>query len=329
MKRFFSFFFLIGLTAGAVFVFRFTLQKALVDVDIEELARYNASEHLADARGTTTVVSTTGAQTATPATEQSPTSQVTHPLPTFSEREIHTAKTEVHAPEPLTRPSLSATGALTVPGVVAVTNAERTAQGLSSLTLNTKLSNAAAAKLADMFAKQYFAHEAPDGTIPSDWVDGAGYTYRLTGENLALGDFSGDTDLVTAWMNSPGHRANILKPEYTEIGVAVGKGMYNGRETWLAVQVFGKPLPSCTLPSTDMKALITANQEAIKTKQEELTTQKTALDAYEPKQGDAYKEKVDVYNALVAEYNTLIGDTESLVNEFNVAVSSYNACIEG
>ena len=329
MRRLFSILFFAGLTIGAIFIFRLSLHQALVSVDIEELARYNTSQHLTEASDSTGTAGKTKELSTNPGIKETQQTNVTNPLPTFTEREITATKTEIHAPEPLTRPSLSAVGTLTVPGVIAVTNAERTAQGFFTLSLNTKLSSAAAAKLADMFAKQYFAHEGPDGTKPSDWVEGAGYTYRLTGENLALGDFSGDTDLVTAWMNSPGHRANILKPEYTEIGVAVGKGMYDGRETWLAVQVFGKPLPSCTLPSTDMKAQITTNQEAIKTKQEELTTQKTALDAYEPKQGDAYKEQVNLYNALVAEYNTLIGDTESLVNEYNVVVSGYNACIEG
>ncbi len=292
------------------------------------MARYNASQH--------PTANKTGQSDSHPTKTQIPTettggtqTSVSHPVPTFTEREITSTKTEIHAPEPLTRPSLSAVGTLTVPGVVAVTNGERTTSGLMTLTLNTKLSNAATAKLADMFAKQYFAHEAPDGTTPADWVEGAGYVYRLTGENLALGDFSGDTDLVTAWMNSPGHRANILKPEYTEIGVAVGKGMYNGRETWLAVQVFGKPLPTCEIPSEQTKSDIALKKEVLNTMQEDMSTKKQELDSYEPKSSPTYKEKVDIYNKLVAEYNNLISDIESLVNEFNVEVSSYNACIEG
>ena len=330
MRRLFSILFFAGLTVGAVLLFRFTLQEALIDVDIEELARYNAPQSVSDtSKGQKLPLRADTEKTA----DQEPPQKIDTPTqettPTFTQTEITDTKKEVNSPPPLTRPSLSATGALTVPGVVAVTNAERTAQGLSSLTLNTKLSNAAAAKLADMFAKQYFAHVGPDGTQPSYWVESAGYIYRLTGENLALGDFSGDTDLVTAWMNSPGHRANILKPEYTEIGVAVGKGMYDGRETWLAVQIFGKPLPNCSLPNKDTQALIATNQQTIKDRQAELTAQKEALDASEPKQGSAYKEKVDIYNALVAEYNTLIGETELLVSEYNVEVSGYNACIEG
>jgi len=328
MKKILSFLFLTALTVGAVFLFRFTLQEALINADIEELARYNAPTKLADS----TVDTTTDNAAPMPAITETKNTQASgeaEPMPTMDAREVNEAKTEVSAPGPLTRTSLSASGTLTVPGVVAVTNAQRTNEGLGSLTLNTKLTNAAAAKLADMFDKQYFAHVSPDGTAPSDWVDGAGYAYRLTGENLALGDFSGETDLVTAWMNSPGHRANILKPEYTEIGVAVGKGMYEGRETWLAVQVFGKPLPNCPLPNKETKATITANQEMIKADQDALTKQKEELDAYEDKSSDEYRAKVDAYNTLVADYNNLIGETESLVSEYNVEVSSYNACIEG
>jgi len=318
---------LLGLTIGAIFVFRLSLQEALVDVDIEELARYSAPKTTENSpEPAKTLAQTT--KTTVPAQEVTPpTSHETETTPAFAQETIETTKKEINVPPPLTHQSPTPIGTLTVSGVLARTNAERKAQSQGDLALNAKLTTAATAKLQDMFAKQYFAHVSPQGKEPSDWVDEAGYTYKLTGENLALGDFSSDADLVAAWMNSPGHRANILKPEYTEIGVAVGKGMFEGREMWLAVQVFGHPMPVCPLPSEQTKQNITTNQNTLKQLQTQLTDKKQELDTYEPKNGDIYKQKVDAYNVLIAEYNALIGTTEQLVNQYNVDINTYNTCI--
>ena len=68
---------------------------------------------------------------------------------------------------------------------------------------------------------------------------------------------------MTAWMNSPGHRANILNPHFQEIGVAVGKGMYEGHETWIAVQSFGMPLSACPASDANLKIKIDANNGMI------------------------------------------------------------------
>ncbi len=118
------------------------------------------------------------------------------------------------------------------------TNAKRAEAGLSPLTLNGTLSVAAANKAADMFAKNYWAHNSPTGSTPWDFVTGAGYHYTVAGENLAK-NFSTSQGVVDAWMASPSHRANVLKAGYRDVGFAVVNGTLNGEETTLVVQMFG------------------------------------------------------------------------------------------
>lgn len=120
------------------------------------------------------------------------------------------------------------------------TNTQRQQNGLSALTYNNVLSNAAYQKANDMFDDDYWAHVAPDGKTPWDFIISNGYKYTYAGENLAK-DFSKSSSVVSAWMNSPSHRANILNPNYTEVGFAVVNGNLNGEETTLVVQMFGQP----------------------------------------------------------------------------------------
>jgi hypothetical protein len=89
-----------------------------------------------------------------------------------------------------------------------------------------------------MFSNNYWAHFSPQGKSPWDFIVGAGYTYTLAGENLAK-NFNDSVGVVDAWMNSPSHRENLLKPGYKEIGFAVVNGTLNGEETTLVVQMFG------------------------------------------------------------------------------------------
>ncbi|AKM82666.1 TPA: CAP domain-containing protein [Candidatus Berkelbacteria bacterium] len=133
------------------------------------------------------------------------------------------------------------------------TNKYRADENLLALKTNTVLVTAAQKKTDDMFTNQYFEHVSPTGVSPSDLVSATGYNYKTTGENLALGDFKDEKDLVDAWMASPGHRANILNNEYTEIGIYTGLDTFENRgKTWLAVQEFGKPLPNCKSPNSNI-----------------------------------------------------------------------------
>ncbi|PIQ72944.1 hypothetical protein COV86_00310 [Candidatus Roizmanbacteria bacterium CG11_big_fil_rev_8_21_14_0_20_35_14] len=142
-----------------------------------------------------------------------------------------------------------------------LTNQEREKTGLPALTYNDKLSTAASLKAQDMFAKNYWAHFAPDGKTPWDFILNSGYQYEYAGENLAK-NFLFSDDVVSAWMNSQIHRDNILKREYSEVGYAVVNGMFNGEQTTLVVQMFGKPIisPIAKQP-TNQQLAINLNQE--------------------------------------------------------------------
>ncbi len=122
--------------------------------------------------------------------------------------------------------------------IIELTNKERVSAGLSALKENKLLDEAAAAKAADMFARSYWSHNAPDGTEPWSFILNSGYSYLHAGENLAR-DFRDPTSVVTAWMNSASHKANLISPKYKDIGVAVVDGRLNGVETTLVVQMFG------------------------------------------------------------------------------------------
>jgi len=117
-------------------------------------------------------------------------------------------------------------------------NQRRQAQGLSALVLNDRLSNAAYSKANDMFSKNYWAHNSPDGLTPWVFIKGSGYSYLYAGENLARG-FSTSPEVVNAWMASPSHRDNILSQNYRDIGFAIVPGKLLGEDTVLVVEMFG------------------------------------------------------------------------------------------
>jgi hypothetical protein len=125
------------------------------------------------------------------------------------------------------------------------TNAERSAKHEQPLALNSQLNAAAQSKANDMAAKDYWAHNSPDGRSPWSFIGAAGYHYRMAGENLAYG-FSNAGDTVAGWMNSPEHRANILNANYQDVGFGVAQSpdyRGNGPET-IIVAEYGEPLGS-------------------------------------------------------------------------------------
>jgi uncharacterized protein YkwD len=128
-----------------------------------------------------------------------------------------------------------------------LTNEERQKNNLPSLSINSSLSLAAEKKAENMFQENYWSHYAPDGKTPWDFILGANYKYEYAGENLAK-NFLFSQGVVDAWMNSPTHRENILKKEYTEVGYAIVNGILNGEQTTLVVQMFGAPLTGALAP---------------------------------------------------------------------------------
>ncbi|MFD6288441.1 CAP domain-containing protein [Streptomyces sp. NPDC060205] len=120
---------------------------------------------------------------------------------------------------PLTPGGLARTAA----EVLALTNAERAAAGLPPLAEDPLLTRAAQAHSADMVARAFYSHTAPDGSEPWDRAAAAGSPRRTIGENIACGQRS-PAEVVRGWMDSPGHRANILKPAFTHLGVGFAGG---------------------------------------------------------------------------------------------------------
>lgn len=132
---------------------------------------------------------------------------------------------------------------INIPKLYQLTNDERQKNNLQQLTYNDELSQAAYKKAQNMFEKNYWAHYAPDGTTPWNFILASGYQYEFAGENLAK-NFLFSQNVVDAWMNSPTHRENVLRREFTDVGFAVVNGVLNGEQTTLIVQMFGKPIGS-------------------------------------------------------------------------------------
>ncbi len=129
---------------------------------------------------------------------------------------------------------------LTKTSLIQLANLARESLGEEPLTENQQLDNAAYLKAKDMLDKGYFAHSSPEGTTPWFWFREAGYDYKYAGENLAIG-FLESEEVNRAWLDSPLHRENILGANYSEIGLAVVSGEFQGKQTTVVVQLFGSP----------------------------------------------------------------------------------------
>lgn len=126
--------------------------------------------------------------------------------------------------------------------IVDLTNNERGKDNLVVLTRSSILDEAARLKALHMRENNYFEHYSPEGISPWHWFDEVGYDYIHAGENLAV-FFKESEEVVEAWMDSPLHRENILKAEYSEIGVATVEATHKGYKTVFVVQLFGTPAP--------------------------------------------------------------------------------------
>lgn len=124
--------------------------------------------------------------------------------------------------------------------IIALTNQTRKQFNINSLKESPVLAQAAQAKAEDMLLNGYFAHNSPEGKTPWQFLENAGYNYFAAGENLAI-NFTDANSLEQAWMNSPSHKANILKSDFEEIGIGVAEGEYFGKKATFVVQMFGVP----------------------------------------------------------------------------------------
>lgn len=120
--------------------------------------------------------------------------------------------------KPTTEKTQTANVSVTEQAVLDLTNAERTKAGLKPLQIDAALQRSAKQKSADMAKNRYFSHTSPTYGSPFDQMKSNGVTYRSAAENIAMGQRSAQ-EVVTAWMNSAGHRQNILTASFTHIGI--------------------------------------------------------------------------------------------------------------
>lgn len=210
------------------------------------------------------------------------------------------------------------------------TNIERIKENdsLSQLVIDPKLTEIAKKRVLDMFENKYFEHISPKGDSVSKIADREYYKYIIIGENIALGNFGGSRDLVQSWMNSEGHRANILNRNYTNIGVYSKESEYNGRMVWISAQVFSKPMSYCVEPDIVKKQNIdevNSSLEVLKIKIKDIELEIKDIGTGNM---EKYNEKVTEYNTLAHSFNTLVSNIKKLTSLYNIEVQSFNECIK-
>lgn len=122
--------------------------------------------------------------------------------------------------------------------VIRLVNVQRSQNGLPPLAANWQVGRIARYKSQDMINKHYFSHISPTYGSPFNMMENFGINFSAAGENIAMGQRT-PAEVVNAWMNSPGHRANILNTSYTQLGVGLAKDS-NGTCYW--TQMFIKPM---------------------------------------------------------------------------------------
>lgn len=236
--------------------------------------------------------------------------------------------------------------------IIKITNDYRLNNNLIILTEDELLNKIANEKLEDMIKYNYFEHISPiDGKDISWFAQINNYIYLFIGENLAMGDFFDEKDLVDAWMDSQGHRENILNSDYTQIGVAVKKDQIKGVNTWISVQVFAKPSSDCQIPDSVLKKDIENMQtkydfSLIKILQDEGKKMIDEGNAKITRGNEIYNEtkneeeakkywddgenlynigknKIDESNNLINIYNEL----KKQIEFYNIQIEKYNQCL--
>lgn len=168
--------------------------------------------------------------------------------------------------------------AITPTNIVNLANESRRDLNLTPLSTDSRLTHAAQAKAEDMLANQYFAHTSPSGTTPWVWIRNAGYVYSVSGENLAV-HYTSAENAFSGWLASPSHRANIVNPKFTDTGVGVAEGIFEGYPSIIVVQMFGRPkngvAPIPEPPKTTK--VVATNAPIIKTDDVKVTPSQTGV----------------------------------------------------
>ena len=248
-------------------------------------------------------------------------------LEDLSSEELSSIK-KVLTPPPLRNREKAPGSVLTKEGISAWTNRERINQGLKGYEDDALLDQMAMVKARDMLDRQYFAHESPDGKGASDLAETVGYEYIMIGENLALGGFKDDKALVQAWMDSPGHRENIMHDKFTQIGIAVIKGIYEGEEVWVGVQEFGTPESACPAVSPGMKEKIDLLNRQVEEMSSRIEQRSKELESARRNSSETANALIKEYNGLAQDYNKKIRELKALVADYNEEVRQYNSCLD-
>lgn len=206
-------------------------------------------------------------------------------------------------------------GVLSSEKIIEETNKYRATRGLYGYKNNFLLSRSASQKVDLIFQEQYFQHTAKNGTTMGDLIKGVGYEMITIGENLAYGNYGSEKQIVDSWIDSPGHHALLISPDFLDIGVSVKKGVFNGREVWVAVQHFGRPLSLCSdvSPSGEMRDSIDNTKQRLD-ELYDIAIQKRNV-------------SISEYNNAVTEYNQLQEMLENYIRIYNQQVQEYNECI--
>lgn len=168
-------------------------------------------------------------------------------------------------------------------GLLSSTNAERSANGVGALSVNSKLNAAAQAKAQDMVTRNYWSHQTPDGQQPWVFVTNAGYQYLSAGENLAYG-FATSSGTITGWMNSPAHKANLLGANFTEVGFGIANSenfVSNGPQT-VVVAMYGKPQVLAAAPAASPPAPTATKKQQTKPAETPVVAESTPEPTPEP-----------------------------------------------
>jgi hypothetical protein len=210
--------------------------------------------------------------------------------------------------------------------IITDTNAARSANGIAPLVADPVLSQIAQQRVDNMFAEQYFGHVSPEGIGADDIAQTLGYDYFLLAENIAAGDLADSTTIVNGWMNSPGHRANILNASLVNIGVAAKEGTFKGKNNqWVVVQVFSRPKSHCSFPDSRLfsklqsEKLFAARIGSFLTQQQGLSLGTTLLDTTVQ----------TLLTQLAAAYTDFVKVLNTQIQAYNTDVSVYAVCAQG
>lgn len=206
------------------------------------------------------------------------------------------------------------------------TNNERIKEGEEALRWSDILAKVAKFKAQDILERQYFEHVAPTGESVGDNVKSQGYEYILVGENLAMGNFDSEDDLLSAWMSSVGHRKNILNSSFQEIGVASVVGKFGDKEVSVIVQIFAVPKNACGRPDESGLDDIDNLRSELALYEISIEEQKILLTTLKD-QPTKYNETVDDYNALVRKYKKQAIVLNEEIDNHNIKIRTYNECV--